>query len=231
MNFISNYFGLTAPRSMSEAARNCRNNMRRLFHSPSIQTIVSGTMGVSMALVTTQIFQNDHSIDSHRPEPFRPSVTILAIKIGALSVMLLANAVIMSTALVSTFGDNSATTLSATTPTRNDRVYILASFNLTASSLGLISILSFISSNFLLHPLPNRLQTLSITSGGISSTIYMTETVVAFLMCLGNTAPHRTVESTAVRWSRMDSSDENNDDEESLIQSSSTTTTIFTEMD
>ncbi|MBF5050913.1 hypothetical protein CLAVI_000535 [Candidatus Clavichlamydia salmonicola] len=208
MSFISNIFGFRPPTSLSQAVRNYQRNINRLCRFPGLQAAVSSVMGVSMAVLTSEILAGDpldsqqHSLSHHS------SPAILGMKIATLTVMTIANGFILGEAVASLCGDTSITALNVTTPNRNRQLYILTGLNLAGSSFGLISIVSFVCSSALQNQHPNPLQTVAITSGSLSSTAYIVEAVISLLMCSGRTVAERRVDHARIRYQQLDDSDD-----------------------
>ncbi|MBF5050910.1 hypothetical protein CLAVI_000532 [Candidatus Clavichlamydia salmonicola] len=208
MSFITNYFGLIPPTSVSEAARNCRRNLRHICRHPVLQAAVSSVMGVSMAVLTTEVLAGDPLISNQQSSSNNTDYTAMGMKITALAIMAVANGVILGEALTDVCGDTRISILNPTKHARNHRLYILTGLNIAGSALGLTSIISFISSSALESQQPNPLQALAISSGTVSSIAYTVEAVVALLMCSAKTLSQRRIESIIVRYQPIDSSDD-----------------------
>ncbi|MBF5050911.1 hypothetical protein CLAVI_000533 [Candidatus Clavichlamydia salmonicola] len=216
MSFISNIFGFAPPKSLSQAARNYRRNVNRLYSFPGLQTAVSTVMGVSMAILTAEVFAGDPLVNPQTSSSHTPSPIVLGMKIAALTIMGIANSAILGDALTSVLGERSIRTLSPTTPNRNYQLYILTGFNLAGSSFGLVSVISFIFNSTLQHQHPNPLQVAAITSGTLSSVAYTVEAVVASIMCSRRTVSERRTDGTIIIYQPLDDSD----DDDSEIGSS-----------
>ncbi|MBF5050914.1 hypothetical protein CLAVI_000536 [Candidatus Clavichlamydia salmonicola] len=202
MSFISNYLGLIPPKNASAAVRNCKHNMKRLCRLPALQAPISTLMGISMAVLTNEIFNDDPIINNHPSSS--PSSRIFVMKIATLIVMEVANSALLADALTSICGRTSITALNPKTPARNHRLYILTNLNLAASSLGLISITSFVSSSTMQNRHPNPLQALAITSGSLSSVIYTVKAIITLMMYTAKAIPQREIEIMTRRWQPID---------------------------